>query len=103
MLTGCEIKEMASYIYSKQVDKIRIGLEKVTRGFSIKKRKTLPIVVTGLGGQFLGAEAASRVGFRKTFHLGSIIGVKNPQVIAAFSTAIQAAASRGENIQWSTC
>ena len=103
MLTGCEIKEMASYIYSKQVDKIRIGLDKVTRGFSIKKRQTLLIVITGLGGQFLGAEAASRLDFGKTLNLGSIIGVEDPQVIAAFSTAILVATSRGEIIQWSMC
>ena len=103
MLTDSEIKEMASNIYSKQVDKISRGLEKLTRGFSLRKRQTLPIVVTGLGGQFLGAEAAFELGFRKTFNLGSIVGVEDPQVIAAFSTAILVAASRGESIQWFTC
>ncbi len=98
MIGEPEIIRMASYIYGKQVEKIGGGLEKVLNRLALKDVGRLPVVTTGLGGRFLGREAASKLGFRRFLDLGEILPMKDSQVAAAFSTALLIASAKGEEV-----
>ena len=62
MLTQQEIIDMAKYIYDKQVLQVAEGLSKV---YSYTKNLTsnkVPVVVTGLGKDFIARKAAEKIG-----------------------------------------
>ncbi|MFQ6135008.1 MAG: hypothetical protein ACE5KU_04250, partial [Nitrososphaerales archaeon] len=104
MIGEPELIRMASHIYSKQVEKIRKGLEKVWSRLPIGEghKRNFPIVTVGLGGSFLGREAALRTGFRRFFDLEVILGLESSQAAAAVSAALLVAAGRGEEVAWPT-
>ncbi|MCL4436240.1 MAG: H4MPT-linked C1 transfer pathway protein [Thaumarchaeota archaeon] len=93
--------KMVSYIYDKQVDKIHKRLTNVLRRLNITPREDMPVVTTGLGGLFLGREAAYKSGFRRFYRLEQIVGGENPQAAAAVSVALLTAAEMGEIVKWS--
>lgn len=102
MIGETGLTKMASYIYDKQVDKIHRGLMNVLSRLSIiTPREDLPVVTTGLGGLFLGREAAYKSGFRRFYSLEQIVGGENPQAAAAVSVALLTAAEMGEAVTWS--
>lgn len=104
MIGKPELIRMASYIYGKQVEKIREGLDKVWNRLTLEQtdRRNFPVVTTGLGGEFLGREAASKTGFTRFFDLKSTLSLENSQAAAAVSIALLIAASRGEKMVWPT-
>jgi probable H4MPT-linked C1 transfer pathway protein len=62
MLTSKEITELAQYIYSQQVKQIVGGLSRVYVNTKALAKGEVPIVVTGLGKDFLARKAAESVG-----------------------------------------
>ncbi len=73
LLSESEIYEIAAYLYGRQLDQIGDGLTQV-----LKTRDeydlTVPIVVTGLGREFLAKKIAERMDFKEIYNLESIFG-----------------------------
>jgi hypothetical protein len=86
ILTRDEIINIAEYIYFKQIEQIKSGLKEVTDSLDYKDILKLPIIVTGLGSDFLARKAAEDIGFKKIINLDEKFGKKGG--IVAPSTAI---------------
>lgn len=101
MLTQNEIIGMAKYIYDKQVIQVSEGLSKV---FSYAKNRTsslVPVVVTGLGKDFIARKAAEKIGVKSIIDLG--MSIQNCAVMAtpAFGLALMVANDlEGEIVNW---
>jgi probable H4MPT-linked C1 transfer pathway protein len=92
MLTKQEILQMATYIYERQVKQIADGLSQVySRTTSIAGEK-VPVMVTGLGWDFLARKAAQSIGVEEIVSLGELVGnaaasAASPAVGVALMTA----------------
>jgi probable H4MPT-linked C1 transfer pathway protein len=72
MLREAEIVEMAKYVYGMQVGQISEGLSQVysrVKGLTTGK---VPVVVTGLGKDFLARAAAQKIGVAEILDLGKL-------------------------------
>lgn len=81
LLKRFEIEEMATYIYSKQIMQIMNGLKKVSSRLNIINKKEIPVIVTGIGKNFLARKAAKKLRFKKIIDINQII--KNNTFIAS--------------------
>ena len=101
LLTKQEIICMASYIYDRQIGQIAEGLSKV---YSYTKKLTsniVPVVVTGLGKNFLAAKAAKKVGVDKIVDLANLIPNNAVMATPAFGVALMVASNlEGESVRW---
>jgi probable H4MPT-linked C1 transfer pathway protein len=61
MLTKAEILELAKYVYIQQVKQINSAIQKVYSYTKVKITDALPIVVTGLGKEFLAKKASEKI------------------------------------------
>jgi probable H4MPT-linked C1 transfer pathway protein len=73
LLKRFEIKDMAVYVYSKQIEQIMDGLKKVYSRFNINNKKEIPVVITGIGKDFLAKKAAKKLGLKKIIDISQII------------------------------
>ncbi|MBT0160483.1 H4MPT-linked C1 transfer pathway protein [Candidatus Bathyarchaeota archaeon A05DMB-2] len=74
MLTEKEITQMATYIHERQTAQIAGGLRQVySRAARISGGK-VPVVVTGLGRDFLARKAAESIGVEEIVNLGELVG-----------------------------
>jgi probable H4MPT-linked C1 transfer pathway protein len=101
MLTQQEIVNMAQYIYDKQIMQVAEGL---TKSYSYTKSLALgkvPVVVTGLGKNFIAAKAAENSGVDAIVDLGTLMQGEAVLATPAFSVALMTASKlEGEAIQW---
>lgn len=100
MLTKQEIIEMAKYINDKQVKQVSKGLAKVYSYTEKLSAQKVPIVVTGLGKDFITRKAAEKIN-APIIDLETI--TQNNVAIAtpAFGVALMAASKlEGETIRW---
>ena len=74
MLSENEIIDIAKYIYSKQIDQIYAALKQIITLMDYPNVLKLPIIVTGLGSDFLAKIVASKVGFDNIINLNQILG-----------------------------
>ncbi|NVM31516.1 MAG: H4MPT-linked C1 transfer pathway protein [Candidatus Helarchaeota archaeon] len=85
LLSESEIYEIASYIYERQLNQISEGLTQV-----LKSREeydlTVPVVVTGLGRDFLARKVAETMGFKQIYDLRQELGLEG--AIASPAAAI---------------
>jgi (4-(4-[2-(gamma-L-glutamylamino)ethyl]phenoxymethyl)furan-2-yl)methanamine synthase len=91
MLTKPEITAIAKYIYGKQVEQIAEGLAKV---YTYTKKLTicdLPIVVTGLGKDFLAKKAAEKIGADNIVDLGTLLQKDAVLATPAYAVALMTA------------
>ncbi|HUK84258.1 MAG TPA: hydantoinase/oxoprolinase family protein [Candidatus Acidoferrum sp.] len=101
MLTQKEIVSMANYICNKQIAQVTEGLSKV---YSFTKNLTsrmVPVVVTGLGKDFIARKAAEKIDVDCIIDLGTLI--QNCAVMAtpAFGVALMVATKiEGEIVNW---
>jgi probable H4MPT-linked C1 transfer pathway protein len=75
MLTEEEIVQIAKYVYDRQIEQVAEGLSQVySRVHSLSKlsKETVPVVVTGLGKDFLARAAAQKVGVDEILDLGKV-------------------------------
>ena len=90
MLTQQEIWDMANFVYGKQVEQIACGLSQVLERMRSKVRN-VPVVVTGIGREFLGQKAAERCGFDDVLDMNVLLGdgvaVGSPSVGVALMAA----------------
>jgi len=87
LLSEQEINEMAAYIYERQLDQIRESVTQVLmthEGYDL----TTPMVVTGLGGEFLAKKVAEQMGFQKIINLEQELGYEGSVAAPAAAIAI---------------
>ncbi len=73
MLTQNELKELAHYIWEAQVTQISEGLRKVYQQTKSRISGQVPVVVTGLGKDFLACKAAQKIGADRIIDLDTIL------------------------------
>jgi probable H4MPT-linked C1 transfer pathway protein len=102
MLTEQEISEMVQYIYSKQIEKVRNGIDKVWKAHSWDnvQKNEIHIITAGLGGIFLAKESAKLSGFSNFTNFNQIFGLDNAQIEAAISVALNVILKMGGRIDW---
>jgi (4-(4-[2-(gamma-L-glutamylamino)ethyl]phenoxymethyl)furan-2-yl)methanamine synthase len=101
MLKQREIEQMAKYIYDKQLTHVAEALTKVYSRVKATSKTTVPVVVTGLGKNFLAKKAAKQIRSDSVIDLGTLIGeasvIATPAVAVALMTANKIT---GEKINW---
>jgi uncharacterized hydantoinase/oxoprolinase family protein len=75
MLNEQEIMDMALFVYERQIEQIVDGLKQVHERMKQHVKRSIPVVVAGLGRNFLARRAAEKVGFDKIMDLGELLGV----------------------------
>jgi hypothetical protein len=101
MLTQQEIINMAKYIYDKQVLQVAEGLNKVYSRTKTLTPKEVPVVVTGLGKDFIAKKAAEKVGVKAIVDLETLMQTDAVVATPAFSVALMAASKlEGEIVKW---
>jgi hypothetical protein len=101
MLTEEEIVQIAKYIYNKQVDQVIEGLSQVySRARSLTTAK-IPVVVTGLGKDFLAKTAAQRLRVERIIDLSKLmpndVVMASPAAGVALMTATKL---EGRIVKW---
>jgi hypothetical protein len=101
MLGTQEIINMARYIYNAQVMQVAEGLAKV---YSYAKKQAageVPVVVTGLGKDFVARKAAEKIGADSIVDLGTLMQTDVSMATPAFGVALMTANKlEGEAIKW---
>jgi probable H4MPT-linked C1 transfer pathway protein len=101
MLTQQEIINMAKYIYDKQVRQVADCLNKVYSYTKKLASDQIPVVVTGLGKDFLARKAAEKIGVKAIIDLGTLIQTDALVATPAFAVAMMTAIKlEGENVKW---
>ena len=101
MLTTQEIVNMAKYIYNKQVTQVAEGLAKVYSYTKKHASSEVPVVVTGLGKDFIARKAAEKVGAESIVDLGTLMQTDASMATPAFGVALMTASKlEGETIKW---
>jgi probable H4MPT-linked C1 transfer pathway protein len=91
MLTRKEIINMAQYIYEKQIAQVAESLTKVYLHAKSEALVKVPVVVTGLGKNFIARKAAEAVGVDAIVDLGTLLPKKAVLATPAFGVALMAA------------
>ncbi|MEM3379092.1 MAG: hydantoinase/oxoprolinase family protein [Candidatus Bathyarchaeia archaeon] len=101
MLTEQELLEMARYIYGKQVEQVAEGLSEVYSRVKAFATGDVPVVVTGIGRNFLARAAAEKIGADKIIDLGELLSgdvtVASPAVGVALMIASRL---EGRIVKW---
>mgnify|MGYP005840251327 CR=1 FL=1 len=101
MLTEQEIIQIARYIHNKQVEQVAERLSQVYSRVRSLTTAKIPVVVTGIGKDFLAKTAAQKVRVDKIIDLGKLI--HNGVVVAspAVGVALMVASKlEGRTVKW---
>lgn len=100
-LTEREIVEIANYVYEKQVEQIADGLGRVYDRVKPRQGADIPIVVAGLGRNFLARRASQRAGFRQIIDLAELLGEDIAIAPASVGVALMVASKlEGKIARW---
>jgi uncharacterized hydantoinase/oxoprolinase family protein len=92
---------MAKHIYEKQVLQVAEGLSKVYSYTKTLTSNEVPVVVTGLGKDFIARKAAEKIGADSIIDLGTFLPKEVSMATPAFAVALMTAAKiEGETIGW---
>jgi probable H4MPT-linked C1 transfer pathway protein len=101
MLTEEEILQIAKYIYSKQVDQVIEGLSQVYSRVKSLTTAKIPMVITGLGKDFLAKTAAQRLRVEKIIDLSKLIPSDVVTASPAAGVALMTASKlEGRTVKW---
>ena len=101
MLTEREIIDIAKHVYDRQVIQVAEGLAKVYGYAKELAQKEVPVVVTGLGRDFLARKAAERIGAESIVDLAKLIRPDVAVATPAFAVALMAANKlEGDTVSW---
>jgi probable H4MPT-linked C1 transfer pathway protein len=101
MLTEEEIVQIARYIYSKQVDQVIEGLSQVYSRVKSLTTAKVPVVVTGLGKDFLAKTAAQRLRVERIIDLSKLMPSDVVMASPAVGVALMAASKlEGRIVKW---
>ncbi|MCX8150278.1 MAG: H4MPT-linked C1 transfer pathway protein [Candidatus Bathyarchaeota archaeon] len=98
MLAEKEIVQLAQYIYSRQLSQIAEGITQVYSKLNANAKTITPIVVTGLGKEFLAKKAAKKAKIKKIIDINEFtpasVAVLSPAVGLAWMTAVKVEGER---------
>jgi probable H4MPT-linked C1 transfer pathway protein len=98
MLSKQELNKMAQFIYDTQIRQVSEGLKKVYDYAKSAASTKVPVVVTGLGKNFIARKAAEQLGVDEVIDLGTLLPQKAVLATPAFAVALMAADKlEGEN------
>jgi probable H4MPT-linked C1 transfer pathway protein len=101
MLTEEEILQIARYIYNKQVEQVVEGLSQVYSRVKSLTTAKIPVVVTGLGKDFLARNAAQRLSAEKIIDLNKLMPSDVLLSSPAVGVALMAASKvDGRVVKW---
>jgi len=92
MLPKREIVQLAKHISNQQITQIAGGLAKVYAHTKTLSFGNVPVVVTGLGKNFLASKAAKQIGVDEIVDLGSLLEAEAVLATPAFAVAKMTAA-----------
>jgi len=103
MLTEQEIVQIARYVYSRQVEQVAEGLSQVysrTKTFTAEK---IPLIITGIGKDFIAKTAAQKVRVDKIIDLGKLMHNGVVTASPAVGVALMAASKlEGRTVKWTS-
>jgi hypothetical protein len=99
MLSHNEIVDMAKYIYGNQIQQVAVGLSKVYERTKSLATGLVPVVVTGLGRDFLARKVAEQIGADHIIDLGDLLQTEAVMTTPAFGVALMAAIKIEENMK----
>jgi len=88
MLTKQEIIAMAQFIYDMQIRQVEEGLSKVYAYTKSASSTKVPVVVTGLGKNFIAQKTAKNLGVDEVIDLGTLLPQKAVMATPAFAVAM---------------
>ncbi len=91
MLTEKELATIAQYIYEKQVQQVTAGLSQVYKRAKKAASTKVPVLVAGLGKDFLAHKAAERIGVDVVMDLGDLLPKGVSLAVPAVGVALMAA------------
>ncbi len=91
MLTKQEIIDMAKYIYSEQAKQVAEALAKVYSNVKQRALGNVPVVITGLGKDFLARKAAESINADVIVDLATLVQAEAVLATPAFGVALMAA------------
>jgi probable H4MPT-linked C1 transfer pathway protein len=101
MLSEKEIMAIALQVWERQIGQIGKGLKHVYDQLEFSSTRKIPIVVTGMGRDFLARKAAQKAGFKKVINIGELlnndVAVTSPSVGVGLMVASEL---EGKNVQW---
>jgi probable H4MPT-linked C1 transfer pathway protein len=101
MLAEEEILQIARYIYSRQVEQIAEGLAQVYSRLKVNAKNVIPVVLTGLGRNFLARKGAEKAGIHKIMDLGELMLKGAAFATPAVGVALMAATKlEGRCVKW---
>lgn len=101
MLNEREIVDMARFISENQVEQIAEGLRQVYERMKRRIQEDVPMVVTGLGRNFLARKAAEEAGLNKVIDLGELLGVNAAFMSPSVAVALMVASRlEGKTVKW---
>ncbi len=101
MLTTQEITSMARYIYDRQVTQVAEGLGKVYSCTKKRASSELPVVVTGLGKDFIARKTAEKIQAESIVDLGTLLPAEAAVATPAFAVALMTVNKlEGDKIEW---
>ena len=101
MLTEQEILQIATYIHEQQVEQINEGLNQVYSRLNLSAKAIIPVVVTGLGREFLASKAAEKTGVTKILNLDDLMPKGAALASPAAGVALMAATKLdGRQLTW---
>jgi (4-(4-[2-(gamma-L-glutamylamino)ethyl]phenoxymethyl)furan-2-yl)methanamine synthase len=91
MLTEKELAAIANYIYEKQIQQVTAGLNQVYKRAKKAASTKVPVLVAGLGKDFLARKAAEKVGVDVIMDLGEMLPKGLSLAVPAVGVALMAA------------
>jgi probable H4MPT-linked C1 transfer pathway protein len=101
LLTEKEIVQIAKYVHGKQIEQIAEGLSQVYSRVRSLTTAKIPVVVTGLGKDFLARTAAESLGVDEVIDLGKLTRDDVVKASPAAGVALMAASKvEGRTVKW---
>ncbi|HUT17203.1 MAG TPA: hydantoinase/oxoprolinase family protein, partial [Acidobacteriota bacterium] len=101
MLTEQEIVQIARHIHNRQIEQVAEGLSQVYSRIKTLTAEKIPVVITGIGKDFIARTAAQKIGVDEIIDLSKL--VRNNLVIAspAVGVALMAASKvERKTVKW---
>lgn len=101
MLGEREVVEIARHLYEAQIAQVAEGLGQVYDRMRPHVSEGIPVIVTGLGRDFLARKAAQRIGLNRIIDLGELMGTDVAIASPAVGVALNVASKlEGRSIRW---
>jgi probable H4MPT-linked C1 transfer pathway protein len=101
MLTEEEIVQIARYVHGRQIEQVAEGLNQVYSRIRMLTTAEVPVVVTGLGKDFIARTAAQKIGAKEIVDLGTLMRKDIATASPAVGIALMVASKlEGRTVKW---